>query len=178
MSRCCAEIIPAVTVPPKPKGLPMATTQSPDRSLSESPNLTALNFLSVLIFRSARSSFLSVPISSALMVEPPLRMTVISPASATTLLLVTTIPCASTINPDPTELTGRVDAPLLWLFRPRWPRCSKKSRNRSSLLMDGGRSWASLRDSTPGDVRYVLRPQRLQRNCNVREDECGGRDSG
>ena len=34
------EIIPDVTVPPKPKGLPIAITQSPIRALSESPKLT------------------------------------------------------------------------------------------------------------------------------------------
>ena len=39
-SRARAEIMPAVTVPPKPKGLPMASTQSPTRALSESPNET------------------------------------------------------------------------------------------------------------------------------------------
>ena len=88
----------------------MANTHSPDRTLSESPNLTALSFLSVSIFKTARSSFLSAPMSSALAVEPPLRMTVISPASATTLLLVTTIPCASMMNPAPSELTRRLGA--------------------------------------------------------------------
>ena len=35
-----AEIIPAVTVPPNPKGFPIAKTQSPILALSESPNLT------------------------------------------------------------------------------------------------------------------------------------------
>ena len=40
-----AEIIPDVTVPPKPKGLPIAITQSPILALSESPNLTGIIFL-------------------------------------------------------------------------------------------------------------------------------------
>ena len=35
-----AEIIPEVTVPPKPNGLPIATTQSPTRALSEFPKAT------------------------------------------------------------------------------------------------------------------------------------------
>ena len=39
-----ADIIPEVTVPPKPKGFPIAITQSPILALSESPNLTGLNF--------------------------------------------------------------------------------------------------------------------------------------
>ena len=34
-----AEIIPAVTVPPKPKGLPIAITQSPSLALSEFPKV-------------------------------------------------------------------------------------------------------------------------------------------
>ena len=37
-----AEIIPDVTVPPKPSGFPIAITQSPIRALSESPNFTGL----------------------------------------------------------------------------------------------------------------------------------------
>ena len=32
MSRLSAETMPAVTVPPRPNGLPMASTQSPTRS--------------------------------------------------------------------------------------------------------------------------------------------------
>ena len=39
-----AEIIPEVTVPPRPKGFPIAITQSPILALSESPNLTGINF--------------------------------------------------------------------------------------------------------------------------------------
>ena len=41
MSRPRAETMPAVTVPPRPNGLPIASTQSPTRSASESPNCTA-----------------------------------------------------------------------------------------------------------------------------------------
>ena len=46
MSRLRAETMPAVTVPPRLNGLPIAITQSPSRSLSESPNFTALSGLS------------------------------------------------------------------------------------------------------------------------------------
>ena len=46
MLRFLAEIIPEVTVPPKPNGLPIAITQSPTLALSESPNLTGVNFSS------------------------------------------------------------------------------------------------------------------------------------
>src|SRR3954469_565050 len=41
MSRLRAETMPAVTVPPRLNGLPIAITHSPRRSLSESPNFTA-----------------------------------------------------------------------------------------------------------------------------------------
>ena len=43
MSRLRAETMPAVTVPPRLNGLPMAITQSPSRSFSESPNFTAFS---------------------------------------------------------------------------------------------------------------------------------------
>ena len=39
-----AKIIPEVTVPPKPNGLPIAITQSPTLALSEFPNATTLKF--------------------------------------------------------------------------------------------------------------------------------------
>ena len=39
-----AEIIPEVTVPPKPKGFPIAITQSPTRALLELPKLKGINF--------------------------------------------------------------------------------------------------------------------------------------
>ena len=41
MSRARAEMMPAVTVPPRPNGLPIASTQSPTRTSSLSPNVTA-----------------------------------------------------------------------------------------------------------------------------------------
>ena len=55
MSRLRAETMPAVTVPPRLNGLPIAITQSPSRSLSLSPNFTALSGLSGLTRSSARS---------------------------------------------------------------------------------------------------------------------------
>ena len=45
MSRLRAETMPAVTVPPRLNGLPIAITHSPSRSLSLSPNFTALSGL-------------------------------------------------------------------------------------------------------------------------------------
>ena len=55
MSLFLDEIIPEVTVPPNPKGFPMATTQSPILALSESPKLTGLNFSSDSICKTAKS---------------------------------------------------------------------------------------------------------------------------
>jgi len=49
------EIIPEVTVPPKPYGFPIAMTQSPTRALSESPKLTVSNFSSDSICKTAKS---------------------------------------------------------------------------------------------------------------------------
>ena len=40
MSRPRAETMPAVTVPPRPNGLPTATTQSPTRTLASSAKST------------------------------------------------------------------------------------------------------------------------------------------
>ena len=57
MSRLRAETMPAVTVPPRLNGLPIAITHSPSRSLSESPNFTALSGLSGLTRSSAMSVF-------------------------------------------------------------------------------------------------------------------------
>ena len=56
MSRLRAETMPAVTVPPRLNGLPMAITHSPSRSLSESPNFTALSGSSACTRSSARSA--------------------------------------------------------------------------------------------------------------------------
>ena len=63
MSRLRAETMPAVTVPPRLNGLPIATTHSPSRSLSQSPNFTALSGLSDFTRSSARSLLVSLPTS-------------------------------------------------------------------------------------------------------------------
>ena len=61
-----AEIIPAVTVPPRPNGLPIAITQSPILDLSELPNFTGLNYSSDFIFNTAISIPASAQSTSAL----------------------------------------------------------------------------------------------------------------
>ena len=61
-----AEIIPAVTVPPSPRGLPIAIDQSPTLIVSESPQLTDVSTVdSGSIFKTARSAFGSRPNNSA-----------------------------------------------------------------------------------------------------------------
>ena len=61
MSLFLADIIPAVTVPPNPKGFPIAITQSPTLALSESANITAFKLSLVLILITAISLVGSVP---------------------------------------------------------------------------------------------------------------------
>ena len=137
MSRLRAETMPAVTVPPRLNGLPIAITHSPSRSLSLSPNFTALSGLSGLTRSSARSVLVSRPTISAFNVLPSLRMTLISSASAMTWLLVTTSPDASMMKPEPSELTRRgVWAPPPCPFWPR--RFLKNSSKNSSNGEPGG----------------------------------------
>src|ERR1700733_11218972 len=139
MSRLRAETMPAVTVPPRLKGLPMAMTHSPSRSLSESPNATALSGLSAFTRNSAKSALVSLPTSCAGSLVPSLRMTLISSASAMTWLLVTTRPDGSMTKPEPSELTRR--GAWSGLSPPPCPRrFLKNSSKNSSIGEPGGRS--------------------------------------
>ena len=99
-----AEIIPDVTVPPKPNGLPIARTQSPILAISEFPNFTGLKISSESIFSTAISDKGSLPIIFALYSLSPLTLTKISSASFITWLFVTTVPFLSIIKPDPKAL--------------------------------------------------------------------------
>src|SRR5829696_668153 len=142
MLRPRAETMPAVTEPPRPNGLPMASTQSPGRSFSESPNFTALRGLSGLTRRTARSIFGSLPMISAFSLLPSEKTTEISLASPITWLLVTTMPDGSMTKPEPSELERRwrgvspcAPGPPPW---PPWPRRLKNSSNRSSKGVPGG----------------------------------------
>ena len=60
-----AEIMPAVTVPPNPKGFPIAKIQSPTLDLEESPHLRAFNLFFGLTFNTAISTFGSLPTNLA-----------------------------------------------------------------------------------------------------------------
>ena len=117
MSRPCAETMPAVTVPPRPKGLPTAITQSPTRGVL-SANFTNGKVSDDLIFSSAMSVRWSVPISSASYLLSLSKLTWILPPPSMTWLLVTTKPSAETTKPEPCACVGRgalwpPSAPLL-----------------------------------------------------------------
>ena len=75
--------MPEVTVWRKPKGLPMATTKSPTRNLSELPKGASLS-LSSSIAIIATSVSLSVPITLATASRPSLSVTVILSAPSIT----------------------------------------------------------------------------------------------
>ena len=66
ITRPLALTMPAVTVCSRPKGLPIATTQSPTRMFDESPSLSAGISPCESILTSARSVFGSVPSTFAL----------------------------------------------------------------------------------------------------------------
>ena len=73
--------MPEVTVPPKPKGFPIAITQSPILALSESPNLTGINFSFVSNCKIAISDNGSEPITYALNSLSSFTLIMISSAS-------------------------------------------------------------------------------------------------
>jgi hypothetical protein len=101
-------MMPAVTDPPRPNGLPTAITHWPIRIFSESPNFTAFKGLSVFTRKTARSIFGSLPTTSALSLEPSVKITSMSVASPTTWLLVTTTPEESITKPEPKEFDLRM----------------------------------------------------------------------
>ena len=82
-------MIPAVTVPPRPNGLPTATTQSPTR-VSLAAKETCGKSLPSVTLTSARSVLGSVPITLAVCSVPLSVTTFTSVAFSTTWLLVTT----------------------------------------------------------------------------------------
>ena len=66
LSLLLEEIIPEVTVPPSPSGLPIAKTISPTLELSELPQLTfSISTSEGSIFKTAISVLGSVPTNSA-----------------------------------------------------------------------------------------------------------------
>src|SRR3954468_21760620 len=137
MSRAVAEMMPAVTLPPRPKGLPIASTQSPTRVLLESPHAAAGSGVLGSTFKTARSVTGSRPITCACNVVSSDSVTVICSAVAMTWLLVTIRPDESMMKPDPSDATRpRFGAPGV-------PLSPKKSRKKSSSDGAGGFCGAS-----------------------------------
>ena len=96
-----AETMPAVTVPPNPNGLPIASTHSPGRTSVVAASSRYGNAAVDSIFNTAISLRGSRPITLAGKSRPSSRVTVTDLASCTTWLLVTTKPSALTMKPDP-----------------------------------------------------------------------------
>ena len=143
ISRPRAETMPAVTVPPRPNGLPIATTQSPTRAVSESPNCTAGSGLSDLTCNRATSPVSSRPSTLAFSEVLSCRVTVISSAPSITWLLVTTRPDASMMKPDP-RLCMRRSGGVGWLSpRPPGLLRLRKSLKNCSNGEPGGNSGIS-----------------------------------
>ena len=125
MSRLRAEMMPAVTVPPRPNGLPMATTHWPTSAESELPQGTAVKGARASTLSRARSTSSSAPTSLAASTEPSESTTSISSAPSMTWLLVTTNPLGSMMKPDPSED---------WRRAPPWPRPRRSLNSLSGEL--------------------------------------------
>jgi hypothetical protein len=89
MSRPRAEMMPAVTEPPRPNGLPAAITQSPASTTRLSPQVTKGSGRDAVTLITAMSTNSSVPISLAFNSVPSDSDTTMVSAWPTTWLLVT-----------------------------------------------------------------------------------------
>ena len=83
MTRPFAETMPAVTVWFRPKGLPIAMTQSPTSSVSESPSSTKGRLAASTLIRAISISW-DLPISFASITRPSESATLMSLALSTT----------------------------------------------------------------------------------------------
>src|SRR5207237_9665347 len=147
-------MIPAVTVPPSPNGLPIASTQSPTLALLESPQLAAGSGVLASTLRRARSVTWSRPMTWACSAVSSDSVTVIWSAVAITWLLVTMSPDGSMTKPEPSEA-------IPGLRPPGAPLSPKKSRNISSSVLPGefcgwscaglagGAAWVEILTTTP-----------------------------
>src|SRR5215475_7309143 len=134
--------MPAVTVLLSPKGLPIATTQSPTLRPSESPSLAVGRLVPASIFSTARSVFGSRPITLALNSRPSFDVTVISFAFSTTWLLVRTTPSLRITKPEPEPC---------WVNPP--PRGGLGKRNpRKGPSSSPNRSGGKPKDAPPSEV--------------------------
>src|SRR5438034_4951320 len=101
ITRPLALTMPAVTVCSRPKGLPMAMTQSPTWRSVDLPKGTTGNGCLTLILIRAISVFSSEPTTLASYSSLSERRTVILSASPTTWLLVMMYPSSLTMKPEP-----------------------------------------------------------------------------
>ena len=101
-SRLMAEMMPLVMVPrsSEPRGSPMATTESPTRRLSESPNWAGVRS-DASMASTARSEASSLPTSRAANLRSSESRTEIVSAPSTTWALVTRYPSWDNITPVP-----------------------------------------------------------------------------
>ena len=104
-ARDLALTMPEVTVLSRPYGVPIATTHSPTRVASGLPILTIGRFFAS-IFSTATSVVRSLPSTFALNSRRSVRRTVTSSAPSTTCALVSTIPSAPTMKPEPIPRDG------------------------------------------------------------------------
>src|ERR1700690_1604057 len=155
-------MLPAVTVPPRPNGLPIASTQSPTLALVDSPQEAAGNGVLASTFSSARSVTVSRPTTCACSTVSSDKVTVIWSALAMTCALVTINPDGSMINPEPNE-AARGPTP------PGAPLSPKKSRNKSSSEVPGEAGGASCAVLAGGGAWVVemltTTPKRRPANC-------------
>ena len=113
--RSFALMMPEVTVPGKPKGLPTASTHWPTSMSSEFPmGSTGSFFPSILI--TATSVCVSTPMTLASNSRPSLSFTFSLLAPLTTCALVRMYPSLEMMNPDPWPTTG---GPAAGRFKPR-----------------------------------------------------------
>ncbi len=104
-----------MTVPPRPNGSPIASTQSPTRALFESPQPMTGSGCLAFTLSSAKSVTASRPTTSAGRLVSSGSVTVMLSASAMTWLLVTTSPVGSMMKPEPSDGErgdGKAGAPL------------------------------------------------------------------
>ena len=100
--RPSAETMPDVTVWPKPKAFPIASTGSPTSTCSSEPNVIDGSPVASA-FSTARSLSGSEPVMRALSTRPSANTSWMSSAPETTWWLVSTYPSGETMTPEPSE---------------------------------------------------------------------------
>src|SRR4051812_17361241 len=135
-SRLRPETMPAATLFTRPNGLPTVSTQSPIRTSSERPQVTARSGLRGSTLSNAKSMRASRPITRAGRFVPSCKVTRMRVASPTTWSLVTISPAGSTMKPEPSAMVSRRALRPVGARLRRWR--SSRSRNSSSSTTSGG----------------------------------------